>query len=103
MNEYSPAGNQTTEGSSSENGLEVRSDPLTELEDRWEKLAKSVRDLRSENAALWEQLQGREDSVGRVERELAAKTAELAALHEEKRRMDGRIGGLLARFDEIGP
>ena len=102
MNEYSPAGNPAFTGTHSESGVAERLDPLAELEQRWDSLAKSVRDLRSENAALWEQLQGREDHVSRMEQELTAKTAEIAAMHEEKRRTEGRIGGLLARFDEIG-
>lgn len=110
MNDYSNASG-VQEVDATQSGLPVAAgtDPLSRLEQRWEKLAKSVRDLRSENAALWEQLQGREDQIGRIEQELAQKTAELAdkaaeiaALNEEQGRTNARIDELIARFDEIG-
>ncbi|MEO5341315.1 MAG: cell division protein ZapB [Magnetococcus sp. MYC-9] len=83
-------------------GSTARPDPLTELEQRWEKLAKGIQDLRAENAALWEQVQEREGQVTRLEQELTARTAAFSALQEEQQRTEQRIGGLLARFDEIG-
>ncbi|MEO5355060.1 MAG: cell division protein ZapB [Magnetococcus sp. XQGC-1] len=81
-------------------GRETRSDPLAELERRWDKLVKMVQGLRDENAALWDQLQGREDHVSRIEAELAAKKEEIAGLHAEQKRTNERIDGLLSRFDD---
>lgn len=113
MNEYSPASGVQGSGGVSAPARggagTANADPLTRLEQRWEKLAKNIQDLRNENAALWEQLQGREDHITRVEQALAAKTEELAAKAEEmvavqaeRDQTNARIDALIARFDEIG-
>ncbi|MBF0185138.1 MAG: hypothetical protein HQM06_12225 [Magnetococcales bacterium] len=79
-----------------------RSDPLAELESRWEKLARSLHESRTENRALHEELSVHESHLQQVERELADRMDEIAALHEEKQRFEARINNLLNRYDEIG-
>ena len=113
MNEYSPTGTaqgaEATSASLRNSDGAAQSDPLTRLEQRWEKLAKGIQDLRNENAALWEQLQGREDQLTSVElqlatkiQELATKAEEMVAINAEKEQTNARIDVLIARFDEIG-
>ncbi|MBF0116047.1 MAG: cell division protein ZapB [Magnetococcales bacterium] len=79
-----------------------RPDPLAELELRWERLARTLHDLRTENNALRGELQAHENHLEQVERELADRMEEIAQLHEEKNGVEARINGLLARYEEIG-
>ncbi len=77
-------------------------DPLTSLEQRWDALAGMIRNLRSENGALREQLKEREERITRNDEETARLKEQLDGLTEEKKKTIARIEGLLARFDDIG-
>ena len=77
-------------------------DLLTSLEQRWDALAGMIRDLRSENAALREELREKETQIERGEQDAAQLREQLDGLAEEKKRTIARIEGLLARFDDIG-
>ena len=79
-----------------------RPDPLAELELRWERLARILHDLRTENNALRGELQAHENHLEQMERELADRMEEVALLHAEKNGVDARINSLLARYEEIG-
>ena len=80
----------------------ARQDPLTELEQRWDRLVQTIHDLREENALLQSQLQEQNGKMVHIEQAFAAKAGEVTALSEEKRRTIARVEGLLARFDDLG-
>ena len=80
----------------------TQQDPLTALEQRWERLVQTIHDLREENAVLQSQLQEQNGKMVHIEQALTAKAEEVTALSEEKRRTIARVEGLLARFDDLG-
>ena len=92
---------QSSGEESLDRGVTSQQDPLAALERQWDRLAKSIRDLRDENAVLLEQSQEQEEQIARMEQEAVARTKELAELDEEKKRTIVRIESLLARFGEL--
>nr|CRH08222.1 Conserved protein of unknown function [Candidatus Magnetococcus massalia] len=74
---------------------------LGALEERWNAMAETVRTLQSENRALEQRVQEREQQLAKVANVTAQLKQKVEGLQQERSQTMGRIEGLLSRFDEL--